>query len=182
MNPTHELNIENLFVKDEDKAIIKNALNLRSGLIIFSGSTGSGKTTSLYTCLRHISDQKIYTIEDPIEFHFDFLIQLEVNPLIHFTFDEAIKQVLRHDPNVIVIGEIRDEKEAKAAIRSALSGHLVLTTIHANNAQSTLTRMKEFGISDLYLEQTIKLIVYQELIHDPYTQKRTAHFELHQTA
>lgn len=181
MNPPQELSVDSLFNQQKDRQILTKSLENNSGLIVFSGSTGSGKTTSLYTCLKSMKHQKIYTIEDPIEFHYDFLIQLEVNHSIQFTFDEAIKQVLRHDPNVIVIGEIRDEREAKAAVRSALSGHLVLTTIHANDAKSTLTRLKEFGISEDYLKQTLKLIVYQELHYDQKLQKRTAQFSLLQS-
>jgi len=178
MNPPQELDVDLLFYKQRDRQILKQSLTFNSGLIVFSGSTGSGKTTSLYTCLKSIKNKKIYTIEDPIEFNFDFLIQLEVNQSIQFTFEEAIKQVLRHDPNVIVIGEIRDEREAKAAIRSALSGHLVLTTIHANDAESTLTRLREFGISEDYLKQVLKLIIYQELQYDQKLQKRIAQFNL----
>ena len=177
MNPPVYLEFSTLFTDRTLVDRIREKLNLTSGLILISGSTGSGKTTTLYTCLKEIHHRKIYTIEDPIEFNYDFLIQLEINPLLNFNFQEAIKQILRHDPNVIVIGEIRDEYEAKAAVRSALSGHLVMSTIHANNVSMTITRLLEFGVSETFLNQALQMVLYQELIYDETTQQRKARFD-----
>jgi len=173
LNPKSPLSIENLF-DNKYAQIIRSRLELKSGLILFSGSTGSGKTTSMFTCLKELEHLKIYTIEDPIEFYYDNLVQLEVNSNHSFNFKDAIKQVLRHDPNIIVIGEIRDEVEANAAIRCALSGHLVVSTIHANSTQMTIERLKDMGIEVSLLNQIINLIVYQELVIDEVNHVRKA--------
>lgn len=179
LNPKNTLSINVLF--DENQArLIREHLNKESGLILFSGSTGSGKTTSLFTCLKELSNKKIYSIEDPIEYYYDHLVQLEINQNQLFNFKEAIKQVLRHDPNIIVIGEIRDEVEANSAIRCALSGHLVISTIHANSALMTLERLKDMHIDPNILNQVINLIVYQELKIDEVNNVRKAKYSFYQ--
>lgn len=175
LNPKNLLTLDNLF--NEHSLRIRNQINQSSGLILFSGSTGSGKTTSMFTCLKELKHKKIYSIEDPIEYFYAHLVQLEVNSNQSFNFKEAIKQVLRHDPNIIVIGEIRDENEAKAAIRCALSGHLVLSTIHSNNAKMTIERLKDMQIEENILKEVIKLIVFQELNIDEEKHVRKAKFE-----
>lgn len=175
LNPKNLLTLKTLFNEDSD--YIEQKLDLPSGLILFSGSTGSGKTTSLFTCLKELKHKKIYSIEDPIEYFYDHLVQLEVNSNQSFNFKEAIKQVLRHDPNIIVIGEIRDEIEAKSAIRCALSGHLVLSTIHSNNAEMTIKRLIDMEIDLSTLKDVIKLIVYQELNVNEEKNARKAKFE-----
>lgn len=144
MNPPNYLDLESLF-RQQDHVFIEKELNKSSGLILISGSTGSGKTTTLYTLLNFYKDKKIYTIEDPIESYHSNLIQLQVNERQDLSFESAIKQILRHDPNIIVIGEIRDEREAKAAIRCALTGHLVFSTIHSNSAKKTLDRLQNLN-------------------------------------
>lgn len=175
LNPKNLLTLKTLFNEDSD--YIEQKLDLPSGLILFSGSTGSGKTTSLFTCLKELKHKKIYSIEDPVEYFYDHLVQLEVNSNQSFNFKEAIKQVLRHDPNIIVIGEIRDEIEAKSAIRCALSGHLVLSTIHSNNAEMTIKRLIDMEIDLSTLKDVIKLIVYQELNVNEEKNARKAKFE-----
>jgi len=175
LNPKNLLTLQTLFNEDSD--YIEQKLDLPSGLILFSGSTGSGKTTSLFTCLKELKHKKIYSIEDPVEYFYDHLVQLEVNSNQSFNFKEAIKQVLRHDPNIIVIGEIRDEIEAKSAIRCALSGHLVLSTIHSNSAEMTIKRLIDMEIDLSTLKDVIKLIVYQELNVNEEKNARKAKFE-----
>ncbi|MHB8096593.1 MAG: ATPase, T2SS/T4P/T4SS family [Erysipelotrichaceae bacterium] len=175
LNPKNLLNIDILFNEYSNR--IRHYMNQSSGLILFSGSTGSGKTTSMFTCLKELKHKKIYSIEDPIEYFYDHLVQLEVNSNQSFNFKEAIKQVLRHDPNVIVIGEIRDDTEAKAAIRCALSGHLVLSTIHANSARMTIERLKDMQIEESVLKEVINLVIYQELNIDEENHVRKAKFE-----
>jgi len=175
LNPKNPLSLDLLFNKEQALIIRKN-LNKNSGLILFSGSTGSGKTTTLFTCLKELHDKKIYTIEDPIEYYYENLVQLEINTNHSFYFKDAIKQVLRHDPNIIVIGEIRDEIEANAAIRCALSGHLVISTIHSNSVHMTMERLKEMNIDINLLSQITNLIVYQELIVDEVNNVRKAKY------
>ena len=140
LNPKQALSFDSLYNSDEQR-IVEELLLMNSGLVLFAGSTGSGKSTSLFTTMTKLKNQKIYSIEDPVEFYYPNLVQLEINQDLNFDFQAAIKQVLRHDPNIIIIGEIRDEDEAKAAIRCAYSGHLVISTIHANDSQSVISRL-----------------------------------------
>jgi competence protein ComGA len=170
LNPPRYLKPQDLF-SPEDTSLILKCLHSSSGLILIAGSTGSGKTTTLYTLLNHIQSRKIVTIEDPIEVHYPFLTQIQINPRQNLTFDSAIKQVLRHDPDVLVIGEIRDETEAKAALRSALTGHLVLSTIHARSASQTIDRLINLGLDRQEILDTLVLIIHQELVDEPQGKK-----------
>lgn len=172
MNPPIYLDLVTLF-ESQDIELIKQELNRSSGLILITGSTGSGKTTTLYTMLNSLKDTKIYTIEDPIESYHTNLVQLQVNERQDLSFDSALKQVLRHDPNVIVIGEIRDESEAKAAVRCALTGHLVISTLHANSALKTIDRLINLGLSRSELDSVLNLVIYQKLESDGKTRKMT---------
>jgi len=150
---------------------------IRNGLILFCGSTGSGKSTTMFTWLRTLIKRRIYTIEDPIEQMYSEFMQVQVNHKQGLTFGEAVFQLLRHDPDVIVIGEIRGTVEAKAAIRSAYSGHLVVATIHSATAQQTKYRLMDFGISESDIKQTLKAIVYQKLIVRSDKKGRGAEFD-----
>jgi len=178
LNPTHPLSIKSLFVKPYELTEIKRLLHLSTGLLIISGSTGSGKSTTLFTCLQECVHQKIYTIEDPIEHIYPEILQLQVNRQKKFGFDEAIKQVLRHDPNIVVIGEIRDELEARAAVRCALSGHLVISTLHAISATKTISRLINLGINEDELLQVLEAVIYQKLTIHPISGQRTAVYEI----
>jgi competence protein ComGA len=137
---------------------------LDNGLVLFCGSTGSGKSTTMFTWLKTLKKRRIYTVEDPIEQIFSEFMQVQINNKLGLTFDEAIFQLLRHDPDVIVIGEIRGPIEAKAAIRSTYSGHLVVATIHSASAKHTAYRLSDFGISETDINQTLKAIVFQKLV------------------
>src|SRR5699024_5509227 len=144
-----------------------NLLNLTSGLVIFSGSTGSGKTTLMYSLIEEllkIRSAQIITLEDPVERPLKDVIQIQINKTANINYETGLKAILRHDPDVILIGEIRDALTAKYAFRAALTGHLVLTTIHANNGKGTLERLKDIGISELDIKQTVKSIICLDLI------------------
>lgn len=156
-------------------------LQKQSGLILFSGTTGSGKTTSLYACMDALRTKKIYSIEDPIEVIRDHVVQLQVNKQADFGFEEAIKQILRHDPNVIVIGEIRSSEEALAALRCSLSGHLVLSSIHASSCESTLNRLKDFKCDREVINDSLLAVFYQELNYNFKEDKREATFNILKT-
>lgn len=146
---------------------ISNLLNFTSGLIIFSGSTGSGKTTLMYSLIEELLKHKsaqIITLEDPVERTLEDVIQIQINETANINYESGLKAILRHDPDVILIGEIRDAITAKYAFRAALTGHLVLTTIHANNGKGTLERLKDIGISELDIKQTVKSIICLDLI------------------
>ena len=135
----------------------------RSGLIVISGLTGSGKTTTLYTVLDNIDDKKIMTIEDPIEVFKDNYVQLQVNESIGFDYSEGIKQILRHDPDIIMIGEIRDESAAKAALRAANTGHLVVASIHSSSPSLTIDRLLELDIDMSNLKDILLAVITQRL-------------------
>lgn len=140
-------------------------LNYDNGLILFSGPTGSGKTTSMYKLINRFHNKKIFTIEDPIEIYFDGIIQTEVNHAIGFDYATAIKQLLRHDPDVIVVGEIRDEEAAQMAVRAALTGHLVICTIHSNSPQQAIYRLEELNVNPHFLKDALKFVSNQRLKH-----------------
>ena len=176
LNPPYLLTLQQLVQDPLLRKTLTQDLKKNAGLLLFSGSTGSGKTTSLYTCLDWIENSKIYSVEDPIERIRDHVVQLEVNERLNFGFEEAIKQVLRHDPNIIVIGEIRSPKEAQAAIRCALSGHLVISTIHANSAYLTLQRLTDFDVPRELIHDLLVAIYYQNLEYSEKQGKRLAHF------
>ncbi|RRC91698.1 hypothetical protein EII25_05930 [Erysipelotrichaceae bacterium OH741_COT-311] len=163
LNRNLKLNIDHLIKFKEQKIQMKKMMNSRSGLIIFSGPTGSGKTTTLYTLLNGICHKKIYTIEDPIEIYTHKFVQLQVNEGINFTYDVGIKQVLRHDPDIIMIGEIRDEVAANMAIRCALTGHLVVTSLHASSCSSAIQRMLELNVNPTQLKDVLIGITNQRL-------------------
>lgn len=177
LNPQQALSFDTLYNSDEQK-ILDELLLMNSGLVLFAGSTGSGKSTSLFTTMTKLKHQKVYSIEDPVEFYYPNMVQLEINQNMNFDFQAAIKQVLRHDPNIIIIGEIRDENEAKAAIRCAYSGHLVISTIHANDSQSVISRLINFNISEIEIKQVLNGIIYQKLHFDDQKKIRYARFEI----
>ncbi|PAF44646.1 ATPase, T2SS/T4P/T4SS family [Helicobacter sp. 11S02629-2] len=144
--------------------LLKDSLQAKSGLILISGPTGSGKTTTLYTCLEYINKgtKKIVTIEDPIEKEIANISQCEVKE--NFGFEVALKYVLRQDPDVIMIGEIRDKETLALALRAALSGHLVLASIHSSSVFSTIQRLRNLGAKKYILKATLRLFVSQRLL------------------
>ncbi|MDQ0213859.1 competence protein ComGA [Oikeobacillus pervagus] len=138
------------------------------GLIIFTGPTGSGKTTTLYSLVQHSSNQlnrKVITLEDPVEKQNDYLLQVQVNEKAGVTYSTGLKAILRHDPDVIMVGEIRDEETAHIAIRAALTGHLVLTTLHTRDAKGAIYRLLEFGLKWHEIQQTLIAVTAQRLVN-----------------
>jgi len=171
-----DINCLSLLKKQND--YFKQITQQSSGLILLSGPTGSGKTTTLYTLLKSISYKKIFTIEDPIEVIHDEFIQLSVNDSIGFSYSQGIKQILRHDPDVIMIGEIRDEKAAKGAVEAANTGHLVLSSIHASKASSVISRMFEFGVNENELYENLICICGQRLMSNPINKRKIVLYEI----
>lgn len=148
-----------------DTAVRKEALK-PNGMILVTGPTGSGKTTTLYSILDHIkenADKKILTIEDPVEYRMEGISQVNVHSEIGLTFAAGLRSFLRHDPDVMMVGEIRDKETAEIAVRAALTGHLVLSTLHTNDAAGTLTRLTDMGIPAYLLTSTINMILSQRL-------------------
>ena len=145
----------NLDFLNEKGRFFKDILNYRNGLYINSGPTGSGKTTTLYTLLHGVAKRKIFTIEDPVEIISESFIQIGINEAMGLGYDEAIKQVLRHDPDIIMIGEIRDELTAQMAIRAANTGHTVITSLHAGSCTLAIERMLELKVERGQLQNVL---------------------------
>lgn len=136
------------------------------GMILVTGPTGSGKTTTLYAALQRLNDpsRKIITIEDPVEYQLKGVNQMQVNPKVNFTFAQGLRTIVRHDPDVILVGEIRDRETADVAIQSALTGHLVLATLHTNDAPSAFTRLIDMGVEEFLVASTVRGVLAQRLV------------------
>ena len=147
------------------------------GILLVTGPTGSGKTTTLYTALDKLNnpDLKILTVEDPVEYQMEGINQIQVKPQIGLTFANALRSIVRQDPDVIMIGEIRDLETAQIAVQSALTGHMVLSTLHTNDAASTINRLLDMGMDDYLLTSTVNGILAQRLVRTLCTHCRQAH-------
>jgi general secretion pathway protein E len=145
---------------------LEDLISRPNGMLLVTGPTGSGKTTTLYASLSRINtpDKNIITIEDPVEYQLWGIGQIQVNPKIGLTFAHGLRSVLRHDPDVILVGEIRDAETAEIAIQSALTGHLVFSTLHTNDAASSVTRLVDMGIEPFLVASVIRAILAQRLI------------------
>lgn len=161
-----EKSITNLGFTSYDEGIFKSQIAKPYGMIIVTGPTGSGKSTTLYSALQSIKSiaRNIITVEDPVEFHMEGTTQVHVNTKIGLTFGTALRSILRQDPDVVLIGEIRDEETADIAIKMALTGHLVFSTLHTNDAASSIARFVDIGIPPLLLASSLNLIVAQRLV------------------
>jgi general secretion pathway protein E len=151
---------------DQFLADFLKVLELPHGILLVTGPTGSGKTTTLYTALSQLNtpDVKIITVEDPIEYQLEGVNQIQAKPQIGLDFSHALRSIVRQDPDIIMIGEMRDLETAKIAIQSALTGHLVLSTLHTNNAAGGVTRMLDMGVEDYLLTSTVNGILAQRLV------------------
>ncbi|MDD2764645.1 MAG: GspE/PulE family protein [Opitutaceae bacterium] len=145
---------------------LREVIRQPNGIILVTGPTGSGKTTTLYSCLRIINrpERKILTAEDPVEYEIEGVMQLPVNPLIGLTFATALRSFLRQDPDVLMVGEIRDLETARIAIQAALTGHLVLSTLHTNDAAGAVTRLIDMGVEPYLIGATLEAVLAQRLV------------------
>jgi general secretion pathway protein E len=161
-----KLDFDRLGLDGELRAHLMGLLGLPNGIILVTGPTGSGKTTTLYTALLHLnsSDRNIVTVEDPIEYQLTGVTQMQVKPQIGLNFASLLRSILRHDPDIIMIGEIRDLETAQIAVQAALTGHLVLSTLHTNSAAATIARLRDMGLEDYLLTATLNGIMAQRLI------------------
>lgn len=162
------LSLAKLGLTPVQKGIIQAAIEKSQGLILVTGPTGSGKTVSLYACLNHLNDpsRNIATVEDPIEINLEGINQLQIHPKIGLDFAEALRSFLRQDPDVLMVGEIRDFETADITMKAAQTGHLVLSTLHTNNAVESLVRLKNMGIELYNIASTVKLVVAQRLLRE----------------
>lgn len=163
---TRDFTIDALGLEKEELARLKRALNRSYGMILANGPTGSGKTTTLYTFLKQLNrdDTSIITIEDPIEYALAGVTQIQVNNQVGLSFASGLRSILRQDPNVIMVGEIRDTETAGIAINAALTGHLVLSTLHTNDAATTFPRLIDMGVPPFLVASTINVVMGQRLI------------------
>ncbi|MCK4918403.1 MAG: type II/IV secretion system protein [Candidatus Pacebacteria bacterium] len=161
--------IEDLGIEKNLFAILDKEIHRPNGMILNTGPTGSGKTTSLYAFLKkiHTPENKIITIENPIEYHLPGIVQTQINIEKGYTFLEGLKSSLRQDPDVIMVGEIRDTDTAKVAVNSALTGHLVFSTLHTNNAVGTFYRLIDLGVQPNIISTAINMVIAQRLIRKP---------------
>ena len=160
------LSMEEIGLTAAALAEMKRLLHLSHGIILVTGPTGSGKTTTLYAALSSINspDKNILTIEDPIEYQLDGIGQMQVNPKINLTFASGLRSMVRQDPDVILVGEIRDRETADIAIHAALTGHLVFSTLHTNDSASAVTRLTDMGIEPFLVSTAVQAIIAQRLV------------------
>ena len=161
-----QFDFDTLGLDEETMVKVKELLALPNGIILVTGPTGSGKSTTLYTFLRHLNteDTRIVTIEDPVENKLDGLVQIAVKPEINLTFAAGLRSILRGDPNVIMVGEMRDLETTDTAIRGALTGHLVFSTLHTNDAVSGITRLVDMGIEPFLIATSVRAFIAQRLV------------------
>lgn len=168
-------NIEQLGLNPEQEKKVKRMISYPHGILLLTGPTGSGKTTTLYSFLKHLNNDEvnITTIEDPVENNLDGVNQIQVNPKVNLTFAASLRSILRQDPNVIMIGEIRDEETAEIAVKAAITGHLVLSTLHTNNAHGTISRLIDMGIPRYLVADALIGAISQRLVRKlcPYCKK-----------
>jgi type IV pilus assembly protein PilB len=150
----------------DDQELFENLITLPDGILLVTGPTGSGKTTTLYACLNYINkpDKKLITVEDPVEYQMGGINQVQVNTEIGMSFPAALRSILRQAPNIIMIGEIRDPETANIAINAALTGHLVFSTLHTNDAPSAVARLVDIGVQPFLVSSAVRAIVAQRLI------------------
>jgi len=161
-----QFSLEDMGFSPEDLVKIKSAYEKPYGMIIASGPTGSGKTTTMYAVLKILNsrDINITTIEDPVEYDMEGVNQIQINPKTGLTFATGLRSIVRQDPNIILVGEIRDSETANIAVNSAMTGHLVLSTMHANDAATTLIRLLDMGVEPFLVASSVNVVVAQRLL------------------
>jgi type II secretory ATPase GspE/PulE/Tfp pilus assembly ATPase PilB-like protein len=169
------ITLEELGFSDSMLAVLRGAVTIPHGLVLATGPTGSGKTTTLHSLLNEMDGERknIITIEDPIEQILTGINQIQVNYEINLTFDNLLRRVLRQDPNVIMVGEIRDNETADLALRAALTGHILLSTLHTNDSISAISRLTNMGIEPYLIASVLRYVVAQRLVRKvcPYCKK-----------
>lgn len=160
------LSLDEIGVSDDVKKMLRYLIQKPNGIVLATGPTGCGKTTTLYSCLREINkiEYKVITTEDPIEYDIKGIIQVPISPKIGLTFATSLRHILRQDPDIIMVGEIRDSETAQIAIQASLTGHLVFSTLHTNDASGALTRMIDMGIEPFLITSTLVAVFAQRLV------------------
>jgi len=158
--------LEDLGLGAATAAALERLLALSHGIVLVTGPTGSGKTTTLYAALRRLAngERNIITIEDPVEYQLPGIAQMQVNPRIDLTFASGLRAILRQDPDVILVGEIRDRETVEIAMQAALTGHLVLATVHTNDAPAAMTRLLDMAVEPFLLASSVRAVLAQRLV------------------
>ena len=161
-----ELDVDRLGMRGDDAEAFRDMIHKPNGVVIVTGPTGSGKTTTLYSALAELNtiDRKLITTEDPVEYDIDGIIQVQIRPEVGLTFARCLRSILRQDPDVVLVGEIRDLETAKIAAEASLTGHIVFTTVHTNDAPSTIARLVDLGLEPFLITATVEGIVGQRLV------------------
>ena len=176
-----EFSLEALGMEPDLHHRFSELIRLPHGIVLVTGPTGSGKTTTLYSSLMEIKseDSKIITTEDPVEYQLEGINQIQVHPKIGLTFAASLRSILRHDPDIVLVGEIRDLETAENAIQASLTGHLVFSTLHTNDAPSAYTRLVDMGVEPFLVASTVEAVMAQRLVRtlckecrEPYQPKR----------
>ena len=160
------LSLDKLGMRDEELAMVRQLINKPNGIVLVTGPTGSGKTTTLYSALNELNEisTKLITAEDPVEYDIDGIIQCQIKPDIELTFARILRAMLRQDPDTVLIGEIRDKETATIGVQAALTGHLVFSTLHTNDAPSTIARLLDLGLEPFLVTATLEGVVAQRLV------------------
>ncbi|MFB6181451.1 MAG: GspE/PulE family protein [Candidatus Magasanikbacteria bacterium] len=163
---TGKFTLDNLGFRDQDLEKIKDNIDSPWGMILATGPTGSGKTTTLYTVLKKLNSREvnISTIEDPVEYGIESINQIQVNEEANLTFSNGLRAIVRQDPDIIMVGEIRDEETAQIAVNAAMTGHLVLSTLHTNDSATTLPRLLDMGVQPFLVASTLNVVIAQRLV------------------
>jgi type IV pilus assembly protein PilB len=160
------LDLDKIGMREDDLTTFRQLIHKPNGIVIVTGPTGSGKTTTLYSALRELNDisSKLITAEDPVEYDIDGIIQCQIKPEIEMTFGRILRSMLRQDPDVILVGEIRDKETAEIAVQASLTGHLVFSTLHTNDAPSAIARLLDLGLEPFLVTATLEGILAQRLV------------------
>jgi type IV pilus assembly protein PilB len=170
-----QLDLDRIGLRDDDLKVVRQLIRKPNGIVVVTGPTGSGKTTTLYSALRELNDPstKLITAEDPIEYDIDGIIQSQVRAEIDMTFGRILRSMLRQDPDVILVGEIRDKETAQISVQASLTGHLVFSTLHTNDAPSSIARLLDLGLEPFLVTATLEGVIAQRLVRKICTNCKT---------
>jgi len=173
---SRQFDLESLGLLENDLKKVQKAIKRPYGMILATGPTGCGKTTTMYVVLKQLNQRNvnIMTIEDPVEYDLEGVNQIQVNPKTNLTFAAGLRSIVRQDPDIILVGEVRDEETAGIAINSAMTGHLVLSTLHTNDAATTLPRLLEMGVEPFLVASSVNVIIAQRLVRKICTKCRVS--------
>ncbi|MEM1011995.1 MAG: ATPase, T2SS/T4P/T4SS family [Planctomycetota bacterium] len=171
------LDLDKVGLAGDDLSTVRTLINKPNGIVIVTGPTGSGKTTTLYSALRELNEptEKLITAEDPVEYDIDGIVQCQIKPDIELTFGRILRAMLRQDPDVILVGEIRDKETAEIAVQASLTGHLVFSTLHTNDAPSSIARMLDLGLEPFLITATLEGVIAQRLVRKVCRDCKTAY-------